>query len=974
MFNLTNRTRLTLTASAVAILTAFGFAGPAYAVEQTARLQGNVANATAGMAITAVNQNTGETVQGSVRGDGSYIFIGLRPGAYQVTAGQDKESIRLSVGTTATLNLNATAGATETVVVSGTKVAQGFAPQQDVHASEVATSISQMEIEKLPQLDRNFLSFAATAPGVTLQTNVNGDKTFSAGGGSTSRVNVFIDGQSMKNQVISGGVAGENNSRGNPFPLAAIDEYKVSTQNFKAEYEQAGTAIITAVTKTGGDEFHGDLFEEYQSKDMVGQPYYARNTPKGDYSRHQYGANFSGPIIEGKLHFLLAYEAVDQNVPSRPYNFTNPLTPPQLVKLNGTSSPGNFHQKMPFAKFTWDVDDNNTIDLTLMDREESDRRDFGDSNTYSAGHNLNQFVRQGTLNWKHRAGDVLNEMTFEIQAYHWKQSNLDDSPNVTLVDPSNGCTTHCTVVALTGGNQYHQKKSQDNFTFKDNITYAGINWYGQHVLKAGIKIAHYSYNATEALHQYFYDATTYNFSGTNTPIAAQVNVGSPEVKSSNMQIGVFIQDDWTIDPHWTVNVGVRWDYETNMFDNNYITPPDVAAAIRGWSNFKAAGFNPEDYISNGGNRTATAGMFQPRLGASYDLEGDGETVFFAGAGRYYDRDIYDYTQLEYRRAYASQYSLVFGNGPGQVPWDPAYLDPAKLEMLGAVSGAREIEALKNNNKVPYTDQYNIGIRQKFGWLDTSVTYAHIEGYHNFNWMLGNRLPDGTWCVNGPQYACQPWGSGLPGFGSFIISNDNGRTHYNAVYLTASKTYTDDSPWGFSSTLTIANARALGNDNDEFNFDFATPEAGGWHAAAGVDRYRWVTTAVVDGPWSTSLSGELTLASGAPFGRSDCSGPACILNQTYYYPHGLINYKQLDLRLAKSFDTFEGQNVTLDFQVYNVFDWVNRVWSQWAGGHTCAPSDTGCIAGQGGSAGPTYMADKDTTGPARTFQVGIKYHF
>jgi outer membrane receptor for ferrienterochelin and colicin len=964
MFNLTNRARLVLTASAIALLAAFA-ADPAYAVEQTARLQGNVANATAGMTITAVNQNTGERVQGQVRSDGSYIFLGLRPGNYEITAGTDKESVRLSVGTTATLNLDASAAATETVVVSGTKVAQGFAPQQDIHASEIATSISQMEIQKLPQLDRNFLGFAATAPGVIVQnTGIAGDKTFSAGGGSTSRVNVFIDGQSMKNQVLAGGVAGETNSRGNPFPLAAIDEYKVSTQNFKAEYEQAGTAIITAVTKTGGDDFHGDLFEEYQSKDMVGQPYYSRGAEKPDYSRHQYGANFSGPIIEGKLHFLLAYEAVDQNTPTTPYNFSNPLTPPELAKLTGTASAGNFHQKMPFAKFTWDVDDNNTIDLTLMDREESDRRDFGNNATYSAGHNLNQFVRQGTLNWKHRAGDVLNEMSFEVQAYHWKQSNLDNSPNITLVDTAStaGCTVHCNVVALTGGNQYHQKKSQDNFTFKDNLTYAGINWYGQHVLKAGIKIAHYSYSATEALHQYLYDAATYNFGGSNTPIAAQVNVGSPEVKSSNMQLGVFIQDDWTVDQHLTVNVGLRWDYETNMFDNNFITPPDVATAIRGWSNFKNAGFNPEDYISNGGNRTATAGMFQPRLGASYDLEGDGETVFFAGAGRYYDRDIYDNTQLEYRRSYASQYTLLFGSGAGQVPWDPAYLDPAKLESLGAVSGAREIFALKNNNKVPYTDQFNIGIRQKFGWLDASVTYAHIEGYHNFNWMLGNRQPDGSWCVSGPQYACQPWGFGLPGFGNFIISNDSGRTHYNAVYLTASKAYTETSPWGFSSTLTIANARALGNDNDAFNFDVATPEAGGWHAASGVDRYRWVTSAVVDGPWGTSLSGLVTLASGAPFGRADCRAPACRLNQSWYYPKGLVNYKQIDLRLSKTFDTFEGQNVTLDFQVYNVFDWINRTYSQWVAGFS---NDT---------TSATLQPDKDTTGPARTFQLGIKYHF
>ena len=74
------------------------------------------------------------------------------------------------------------------------------------------------------------------------------------------QVNVFIDGVSLKSNVQQGGVVGQDVSRGNPFSQLAVKEFRVLTSNYKAEYEDAGTAIITAVTKSGTNEFHGEAF------------------------------------------------------------------------------------------------------------------------------------------------------------------------------------------------------------------------------------------------------------------------------------------------------------------------------------------------------------------------------------------------------------------------------------------------------------------------------------------------------------------------------------------------------------------------------------------------------------------------------------------------------------------------------------------------------------------------------------------
>src|SRR3546814_9632359 len=78
-----------------------------------------------------------------------------------------------------------------------------------------------------------------------------------------------------------------------------------------------------------------------------------------------------------------------------------------------------------------------------------------------------------------------------------------------------------------------------------------------------------------------------------------------------------------------------------------MVPDDLAAALRGWTNIQNTDYNIEDYISTGGNRDNFNGAWQPRFGFSYDLFGDQEHVIFGGAGRAYDRNIFDYRSEEH---------------------------------------------------------------------------------------------------------------------------------------------------------------------------------------------------------------------------------------------------------------------------------------------------------------------------------------
>src|SRR5207253_11181616 len=126
------------------------------------------------------------------------------------------------------------------------------------------------------------------------------------------QTNVFIDGVSLKNDVLQGGVAGQDSSRGNPFPQNAVQEFRVVTQNYSAQYEKASSAIITAVTKSGTNELTGEAFVFYQPKEWVSDTpknfQFSTLTTNGTYKRYQSGINIGGPIIKDKLQSSVSSE------------------------------------------------------------------------------------------------------------------------------------------------------------------------------------------------------------------------------------------------------------------------------------------------------------------------------------------------------------------------------------------------------------------------------------------------------------------------------------------------------------------------------------------------------------------------------------------------------------------------------------------------------------------------------------------
>ena len=249
----------------------------------------------------------------------------------------------VQIGATQTQNFDLTQQAAQlsTVVVSGVGDAE-------TRTSEGATNVNQAQISKLPTPSRNFLDLAALSPGITVtedRVDTNA-RTVSAGGQAATAVNLFVDGTSFKNDLTQGGIAGQDASRGNPFPRSAVQEYRVISQNFKAEYQKASSAVITATTKSGTNTWSGNALVGYQNAvDGAARFVPARendNFRKPKYKRTLAALSIGGPIVKDKLHIFGSYEGNYQNRANTVNIPTPPTGFPALDTVNITQYNGNF--------------------------------------------------------------------------------------------------------------------------------------------------------------------------------------------------------------------------------------------------------------------------------------------------------------------------------------------------------------------------------------------------------------------------------------------------------------------------------------------------------------------------------------------------------------------------------------------------------------------------------------------------------
>ena len=290
--------------------------GPDLAQNITATLVGTVKDqqgaVIAGAKITAKNGETGIAQSTTSNGLGEYRIEFLPVGRYTIAATAtgfkkvEQDNVVLTVDETQTANLTMAVGAdTETVTVDAAP------PQVDTTTAEIGHTVENKEITTLPLVNRDVYTLLTLTPGVqqseTDTTHGHGmplQITYINGGANNgeSGVSYYLDGG--LNMTFS-----SNTGLIIPNP-DAVDEFRVETNNYSAEYGRFGAGVVTVITKSGTNQIHGSLFEFYRDGNFNATPWEALANPP--LHRNQFGGTVGGPIIHNRAFFFGSYGGLRQ--------------------------------------------------------------------------------------------------------------------------------------------------------------------------------------------------------------------------------------------------------------------------------------------------------------------------------------------------------------------------------------------------------------------------------------------------------------------------------------------------------------------------------------------------------------------------------------------------------------------------------------------------------------------------------------
>jgi hypothetical protein len=673
-------------------------------------------------AATITITNVGTSVRKTLQTDsaGNFVASAMPSGNYVVSA--TASSFAETKSQTITLNVGATVHVTLALSVAGSEQVVEVTGTNTTVATETTatgTTLSAQQIANLPINGRDVSGFLEVASGSVASTgffqgSVNGLENIFTG------LNVTVDGQNASRGDINGflDTEGGEQARVTRASVDSVQEIDFSNNGYSAQNGFSLGPQMNIITKSGANAVHGTLFEFFRNDALDAHDYFETGN-KQPLRLHQFGGNLSGPIVRNKLFFFVNYEGVRQRITN--FNSLNhtlsafarsqfvPSMQPVLAQFaplpagctaipapascafpgsdSGTAGGANLVYDPTALPATLREDTGSVrIDYNISDKDRLfGRYNINDSITnQTIGPNLGQVAPQalrtqlGKLDETHTfSPTLLNEFSIALNRFYSDTNSNTPTPLVGFA----GFFTD--LGSLPGPNTFNQITPFSVFEVFDTMT----KTVRSHTLKFGTQIRVNRLNEWLRPQQTFYFGSISDLQNNRPFVLGKIGFpGFVGVRNSNWAF--HIQDDWRVTRRLTVNVGLRYDYNTAWREgNNQAQNFDVATQS----------FLPRDQAPY----KAPHGDFAPRVGFSYDPFGRGKTVFHGYGGLFFMPMQFGFGLISNIPELSSYNVNVF-----QAPLSYPQPNPA------LPAGTQNVLAFAQSPKDPYSTNWLFGVQQE----------------------------------------------------------------------------------------------------------------------------------------------------------------------------------------------------------------------------------------------------------------------
>ncbi|MEA2490093.1 MAG: hypothetical protein QOH21_1885 [Acidobacteriota bacterium] len=877
-----------------------------------------------GVTVTVTRPEVGFSTVAVTDSSGSVRFPALTPGDYQVAfalegfAPISAQRVVLRVGQEAKVSVAMQASASETITVSAE------APIVDVHKTDSSTNIVPEQIEDLPVQDRNFETLAFIAPGVQRERGgfrfITGGPVVGAGG-NASQTTIFVNGVDMTDQVN-----GLSRAR---FSQDAVREFRVITNRFDSEIGGSAGGALSIVTKSGTNATTGSVFGFFRDSALRSQG--ALELKKNDdYSRRQIGFTIGGPVLRDRLFYFGSVEQINEDTVTL-------FRPGGAFASQAADVPQPFDQTLLFGSLDLNLGATASGGFKAV-YEKYDLENFRVTGVVApeAGQTLERRNWNGTFehNWTVSPSSV-NEARVQYGARRFFEPSNTNGVGEWFSSGNTLQTGSNILGDLLGDGSTWELRD----TFHQHLT----TGRSSHDLKAGLSLQHV--DERFRLDTYQEGLFIYLTDNRTLPLAYAYGVGSADVESDTDIFGAFVEDSWRPTTKLLVNLGVRYDLDTN--GNN--------------EGFRHA-LIPEP-------RERDTNNIQPRFSFSYDIKGDGTNVVRGGAGRFTGRMLLVPALTELQQN-GETGRVTFTRINGALLGFPALaLDPNNPRNTGIVSKPA-IALLAPDYHAPESTQASVGYTMKLGtsrlYLDTEAVY--VEGKEEII------IRDINW--NGNATRTRPFTA----FDQVNMYTNEGHSKYQALVLSLNGNIRQNDL--ITASVTFADKK---NISDDFSPDFPTGYPNDpadieaeYGPARGDERYHIVLSGVLHAPWGLTVAPILEYGSGQPWTERlgyDFNGdgknsdrPAGVGRNEQDGP----KFQQMSLRLTKGFGFPGHGSFDVVAEVFNLTDATNyNVQSVNSGRFLSGPTAANPALPK--VVNPRFGQFNDTLRP-REFQLGLRWNF